>query len=71
MDDCDKARKIQQSEIEHDIANRRPVPDLKARGTCHDCGAPVGPRQLFCDATCSRAFEANWQAGRIRYRDLR
>ena len=69
-DDADRARQLQQSEIERGIANRKPTPDLKARGRCYYCESPVGPRQLFCDSDCASDFEREWLAGHIRYRDL-
>ena len=63
-DECDRARKLQQAEIDAAVTHRKTFPRLKYTGNCHHCEAPVGPKQLFCDRrldSCADDFEREWE----------
>lgn len=59
-DAADRANRQMEFDRTRATEYRRPVPDLEARGTCHWCEAPVGPRQKFCDDKCADDWERDW-----------
>lgn len=68
MDDCDRAAKYQQDEIDAALSRREDEGPIVANGTCWNCLAPVGPRQKYCDGECadehSRDLALQRRAGR-------
>lgn len=48
-----------QAALEQARANR-----MNPKGACYNCGEPMKPLQLFCDADCSADYELRQRAQR-------
>lgn len=57
-DPFDRAAQLQRIDIERGRTMKRPEGPT-ADGSCHWCGAEVGPLRRWCDADC----RDNWQRG--------
>lgn len=57
MDEADRAAKYERQMTRAAIAHRKPVPRITPNYLCHNCEAPVGPKQLFCDSDCGEEWE--------------
>lgn len=54
-DIADIADNVQQQMLDAALEKRRP-PGPPYTGTCHYCGADVGPDKRWCDAECHHAW---------------
>ena len=55
-DPLDRAAQLEEAERATAALFRKPV--LKRTGRCYNCGEPVQPQALFCDADCRTQHEA-------------
>ena len=55
-DPLDRAAQLEEAERTTAALFRKPV--LKRTGRCYNCGEPVQPAALFCDADCRTQHEA-------------
>jgi hypothetical protein len=54
-DDADIAQHFEQLELAQALAFRQHE-NLPRRGRCHNCGEPLSPDALFCDAACEKDY---------------
>lgn len=66
MDDADRAARFQQEEIDAAVSRRKEVPSIRPNGGCHECFAPVGPKQIFCDSDCEKEWR-KWKQREVAH----
>lgn len=49
----DQAQQVEQQNLKHALAHRKPYRKLEHTGFCHHCEAEVEAPKLFCDGKCS------------------
>jgi len=59
-DPADRARKLQQAEIDAALTHRKKTPTVRYTGNCAWCDAPVGPKQRWCGPECRDDWERDW-----------
>jgi len=74
-DEADHAQELEQLALEHALARRVPDAALIPKGTCHNCGETIKPRQtktgpehvrIFCDKDCGDDYGMRRRANQQR-----